>query len=86
MIRPQEWWRSLTGAQTDVEAELLVATSRFPPFNSAHEGFAVLKEEVDELWDEVKKNPGKNPDRKSLMRAEAVQVAAMALRFITDCT
>lgn len=24
------------------------------PFNSNHEGYAILKEEVDELWDEIK--------------------------------
>ena len=49
-------------------------------FNSAHEGFAVLQEEVDELWAEVKKRD-KDP---SDMYVEAVQVAAMALRFLTD--
>lgn len=59
-------------------AELASATERFPPFHSAHEGFAVLKEEVDELWDEIKRN---DPGR---ARAEALQVAAMALRLIHD--
>jgi hypothetical protein len=52
------------------------------PFNSAHEGWAVLKEEVDELWDEVKKN-AKNRDPEKMLK-EAVQVAAMGLRFIVD--
>lgn len=72
------------------------ASSMYEPFNSAHEGFAVLKEEVDELWDEVKKNPHKSPTaiktdpernirvHKEAMRAEAIQVAAMALRFLRD--
>ena len=50
-------------------------------FNSAHEAFAVLLEEVDELWDEVKKR-NQSID---LMRAEAAQVAAVALCFLTDC-
>lgn len=35
------------------------AIRNWPPFNSAHEGFAVLKEEVDELWDQVKINQKK---------------------------
>ena len=66
-------------------AELIIdeaqtAASRFAPFNSHHEGFAVLKEEVDELWDEVKR---KSPDKEKLKR-EAIQVGAMALRFIHD--
>lgn len=69
-------------AATDVVRELRRAREKFPrPQSSAHEGFAVLKEEVDELWDEVK---GNAPDRKQRMRAEAVQVAAMAIRFIED--
>jgi len=49
-------------------------------FHSAHEGYAVLKEEVDELWDEVKNKSASGNE----MRNEAVQVAAMALRFLMD--
>jgi hypothetical protein len=63
--------------------EYNAATRKFKPFNSAHEGYAVLAEEVDELWEEVKKKPSE--ERKNLMRAEAIQVAAMALRFLQDC-
>lgn len=54
----------------------------WPPMNSAHEGYAVLAEEVDELWDHVKVKQG-NRDIAE-MTYEAVQVAAMALRFIID--
>jgi hypothetical protein len=50
--------------------------------NSAHEGYAVLAEEVDELWDHVKVQQGKRDVVE--MTYEAVQVAAMALRFIVD--
>lgn len=71
-----------TMAMDEVCAELDKATNKFAPFNSAHEGYAVLLEEVDELWDEVKKNPKERSEEK--MRAEAIQVAAMALRFILD--
>ena len=48
-------------------------------FHSGHEGYAVIREELDELWEEVK-------TKDSLGRAceEAVQVAAMALRFLVD--
>ena len=46
---------------------------KFKPFNSSHEGFAVLKEEVDELWDAIKSND------LSAAQKEAIQVAAMAL-------
>ena len=67
----------------DVILELSRARKNFPPFNTAHEGYAVLYEEVDELWEEVKKNPAKRDYVK--MRAEAIQVAAMAIRLAIDC-
>lgn len=67
----------------DATEELLTATFRFGAFNSAHEGFAVLAEEVDELWDEVRGKQGAR-SRERLYR-EATQVAAMALRFMIDC-
>ncbi len=59
------------------------ATEKNPPFNSSHEGFAVLLEEVDELWDAVKMKQS-NKDRNRCMEKEAIQVAAMALRFLVD--
>lgn len=65
----------------EVLAELARARDAHPRgFNSAHEGFAVLLEEVDELraevWCRVKR-----PDA---IRIEAIQVAAMAIRFVQD--
>lgn len=66
----------------DVVDEVMEATEKYPPMNSAHEGYAVLKEEVDELWDEVKIKQGSR-DIKA-MRKEAVQIAAMAIRFAAD--
>lgn len=89
----------------DAAAELQKATDAFGPFLSAPEGYAILLEEVDELWDVVKKSPRHwrsevlEPERglpeedlveaserlrRRALRAEAVQVAAMALRFIRD--
>lgn len=37
-----------------VNYELDKARTKFPSFNSAHEGYAVLLEETDELWQEIK--------------------------------
>lgn len=70
----------------EVRAEFIKASSKFAPFNSAHEGYAIIKEELDELWDEVKDDKRTYSERSEAMRAEAVQVAAMALRFIVDVT
>ncbi len=66
----------------EVVAELERATSLHGPMSSAHEGYAVLWEEVNKLWEEVKTNPRDD----DAMRAEAIQVAAMAIRFVLDCT
>lgn len=68
--------------QNAVEEEFYRATSNFGAFNSPHEGYAVIKEELDELWDEIKK---KDSDLDA-MRKEAIQVAAMAMRFVDDVT
>lgn len=64
----------------DVRDELLSATTKFPSFNSPHEGKAVIEEELDELWDHVKTNTGRGEEA----RKEAIQVAAMALRYAHD--
>ena len=61
-----------------VREEYLNARMKHSPMHSAHEGYAVLKEEVDELWDDVKAN------RIELAKEEAVQVAAMAVAFILE--
>jgi hypothetical protein len=63
-----------------VLAEVYRAEQGFPPMRSAHEGWAILREEVDELWEEVR-DKMRDRDR---MKSEAVQVAAMAIRFVLD--
>lgn len=66
----------------EVVAELRRALDLHPaPQSSAHEGFAVLAEEVDELWDAVKMRQS-DTQRLSMIRKEAIQVAAMAIRLI----
>lgn len=69
-------------AVLDIIKEFNRATELFGPFHSAHEGYAILLEEMDELWDEVKKH--RSPENYQRMMDEAVQVGAMALRFIVD--
>jgi hypothetical protein len=65
-----------------VTNEIVSACNRFPSFSSPHEGKAVIEEELDELWLHVKAETGRSGDA----RKEAVQVAAMALRYAIDLT
>lgn len=58
------------------------AVAKFPPFRSKHEGYAILLEEVEELWGIIKSDKEINTDD---LRIEAVHVAAMAYRFLRDC-
>ena len=61
--------------------EVKRARQIYPKFNSTHEGYAVMLEEIDELWDEIKQKKS-SPAK---LREEAIQVGAMAIRFIQDC-
>ena len=58
----------------DIRNEMEEAVLNFGGFNSWHEGYGVLLEEVNELWDEIKT---KNHDIEKIYH-EAIQVAAMA--------
>jgi hypothetical protein len=74
----------LVVALQEVADELRSAQNKFPPFNSLHEGFSILKEEVDELWEVVRMKQSDRA-RNGLARKEAIQVGAMALRLVLDC-
>lgn len=63
-----------------VRIELQRAIAKHGVFNSPHEAWAVIYEELDELWDEVKANHGRNETG----LAEAIQVAAMGVRYVAD--
>ena len=63
-----------------VTMELISATNHNGAFHNAHEGWAVLYEEVDELWEEVRE---KYPDEAKQLK-EAIQCAAMSVRFVHD--
>jgi len=71
-------WLKVDLALDDVRQELRRVLPRWPLFHSHHEGYAVLLEEVDEAWDEIKAN------NHAKAREEMIQVAAMAIRFIAE--
>lgn len=64
----------------NLRAEVLRAMEKHAPMHSPHEGYAVIQEEVDELWDRVKIDKGHDYDS----HVEALQIAAMGLRYALD--
>lgn len=63
-----------------IKVELVKSMTKHAPMHSPHEGMSVIKEEVDELWEHVKADTG----RTTGARKEALQVAAMGLRYVLD--
>ena len=66
-----------------VKGEALKASNKFGPYNSTHEGYAVLKEEVEEFWELVKesKQDGRLGNK---MIDELIQIAAVSIRMIEE--
>ena len=71
-------------ALNEIAQEHKWAIEHFPAMRSPHEGYAIILEELEELWAEVKKQHHLRDKEK--MRNEAMQVAAMSLRFMVDCS
>ena len=66
----------------EIDMELVRAREKFKPINSAHEGYAVILEEVEEFWQQVMlKKSLRDPEA---MRKELIQIAAMAIRTLQD--
>ena len=62
--------------------ELDKARKKFAPMHSAHEGYAVIAEEFEELWEIVKQ---KQTARDYVaLRKETVQLGAMVLAFLIE--
>lgn len=79
MLRAED---KLAIAGCDAVAEAHRAIAMWLPFNSAREGYEAIREEFYELRRHVFANQKKRSQAE--MRKEAVQLAALALRFITD--
>jgi hypothetical protein len=67
-----------------VYAEMVRGHALHGRYNSDHEAYAVLLEELDEVWDEVKLRSEKRDY--SRMRSELIQVAAVACRWAEQLT
>jgi hypothetical protein len=69
---------ALQHAIEDIQCEARKAASKHRQFNSTHEAYAVILEELDEAWEEIKRN------QKQLAVQEMTQVGAMAARFVAE--
>lgn len=65
----------------DVKDEIAKARAKHDPVNSLHEGYAVIYEELDEFWEEVR---SQDPERWPRAYRELVQTAAMCQRTAED--
>jgi uncharacterized protein Yka (UPF0111/DUF47 family) len=61
----------------NIRDEMEESVLKYGAFHSFHEAYGVLKEEVDELWDEIKI---REHDYDKIYQ-EAIQVAAMARKI-----
>lgn len=64
----------------EVWGEVQAARYKHAPMSSPHEGSSVIREEFEELWEHVREDTGRSPEA----RKEAVQLAAMAIRYVLD--
>ena len=65
-------------------AEYNLALMHNLPLNNTYEGWAVLKQKLDELWEEVKL--GETGPSRDVLRKEAAELGAATMRFIVDLT
>jgi hypothetical protein len=65
-----------------IEEEFLRASDLYPDLHSNHEAYAVIKEEVDELWDEVRKSKDTRTNKE--IRRELIQIGAMVVRYLDN--
>lgn len=65
-----------------IEEEYMKAREKFGPFDNGHEGYAVILEELEELWEMVKSKPDHNISLE--MYRECIQISAMAMAFAVE--
>ncbi len=81
VTRPGVDLAAIDRAIADVRVELLRGLFAHGPMASPHEGWAVIREELDpELWKLVCTDRGRTVEA----RIEALQIAAMGLRYVLD--
>lgn len=81
MGKEEEMNAAWADALDDVGDELARGMKKFPENkHSAHHAHSVIREEFEELWEHVRADTGASPEA----RKEAVQLAAMAVRYVVE--
>ncbi len=72
----------IDGILSSIEEEVERAQKLHPPIHSLHEGYAVIAEELDEFWEQVRlKAERRDPEA---VRNELIQTAAMCVRTLLN--
>jgi hypothetical protein len=71
-----------TKALQAIKYEFDRANTLYPNFHSNHEAYAVIKEELDEVWDEIRKS--KDIKGNETIKKELIQVGAMVLKYLDN--
>jgi NTP pyrophosphatase (non-canonical NTP hydrolase) len=73
----------ITALAGEVAEEVRRAERKHEPMNSPHEGWSVIFEELEELREHIRADTG----RSGAARKEAIQIAAMGIRYVLNlCT
>lgn len=70
----------ITRLALKVAAEVRRAEHKHHPLNSPHEAWSVIYEELEELREHVRADTGRSAEA----RKEAIQTAAMGLRYVLN--
>lgn len=72
--------RKIMRIAIEIADEVERAEKKHAPLNSPHEAWSVIFEELEELREHVRADTGRSADA----RKEAIQVAAMGLRYVLN--
>lgn len=75
--------RAVLNVSDAILSAYIKARQKHAPMRGPHEGYAIIKEEFDELWEEIRKwQP--DDENKDAMRKEALHTGAMVLAFLIE--
>ena len=72
--------KRILGIAAEIAREVARAEEKHKLLNSPHEGWSVIFEEVEELREHVRADTGRSAE----VRKEAIQVAAIGLRYVLN--